>query len=263
MSDGLRQPPTAYCGDADLAYERSRGRFDEDGGFAFDEAYRRAHLPLVAPSHPLAIHASPHSSYVSGKHDPVYSLALPVSAEELLSSPAFLELEEELRSATFARKISWSTFDARRDKLHATICSSLSSGEPPLIDARTREGLSRIGPLGVVLRGLFSGSLNVGRLYVRVYPERRTGGNVIHEIQRLCGRPTTDLYVVGLFNFVDEPSRTEGAAVKELLDRWWGRLFLQTSVDRLWLLRSRDDLVLDGCVDRIIPLVRTADPRIG
>jgi hypothetical protein len=245
-----------FCRDDELGYERSRTRFVPGAGLALDEAYRLAHLPLIAPDHPLVIATRDGTSYHEGRHPRVLSLALPVSDDALRRSDAFLALEREIQASPFAAKIAWSLLDRRRDKLHATICNGLAVGDEPapVLDATQRRELSRLGPIGVELRGLFSGNLNVGRLYLRAYPERRDGINLFRHIQRLLGRRETDLYVVGLYNLTDALDLAEAAALDALLRRWWDRMLLRFEVDHLWLLGARDDLVLDGAVEAVVTL---------
>lgn len=245
-----------FCPDDELGYQRSRTRFVPGEGLALDEAYRLAHLPLVAPHHPQVIPAREGTLYRMGRHAPVFSLGLPVSGQALHRSESYRELEGEIRASPFASKIAWDLLDRRRDKLHATLCGSLAVGEetPPALDERKLRALSRLGPIGVELRGVFSGNVNVGRLYLRVYPERRDGVNLLRQIQSTLGRRETDLYVVGLYNFIDDLNPEEAAALDDLIRRWWGRSLLRFEADHLWLLRAMDDLVLDGGVAAEVPL---------
>lgn len=248
-------PAYAFCEDSELGYERSRTRFASGEGLSLDETYRLAHLPLVAPDHPRVIRTREGSSYVMGRHEPVFSLVLPISSDLLFGSPAYCALNEELRAAPFAHKIAWDLLDRRKDKLHATICGSLSSGEPPVIDPMQRQELAGLGPIHVALRGLFSGSVNRGRLYLRAYPENRGGENVFRHIQRSLGCRETDLYVVGLYNLIDDLDVEETAALACLIDRWWDRTILQITVDHLWLMGACDDLVLDSTITESVSLV--------
>jgi len=248
-------PPTIrFCQDSELGYERSRTRFEPGEGLALDETYRLAHLPLVAPDHPRVIGTREGSSYVMGRHERVFSLVLPVPADALLQSPAYGRLNDEMKAAPFAGKIAWDVLGRRQDKLHATICGSLSTGLPPVLDQDRLRELTRLGPVSVELRGLFSGNVNRGRLYLRAYPESRNGENVFRLIQRSLGCRETDLYVVGLYNMTDDLGAAEAAALAALIDRWWDRTILRFRVDRLWLMGASDDLVLDSAVDRIVPL---------
>ena len=102
-----------------------------------------------------------------GRRDKTVSLVLPVPDIDHL-------IEAELRAQPFADKIAWDIVPRRRGKLHATLC-----GAPVVLDEAARQALAGIGPIGVELRGLFSGTVNHGRLYLRVYPEKRDGENLL------------------------------------------------------------------------------------
>ncbi len=257
-----RQPspstPVDVCSDDELGYRRSRTTFASGAGLALDDGYRLAHLPLVAPDHPRAIPSREGTFYAMGRHPRVFSLVLPIPGEALLASPAYRELDAELRAAPFAGKIAWDLLERRQDKLHATICGSLAVGdEAPLLDEEQRRTLADLGPVHLELRGLFSGNVNVGRLYLRAYPERRDGANMFQAIQRALGRRETDLYVVGLYNLTDDLDAAEAAALAGLVERWWDRPVLRFWADHLWLLGATDDLVLDSAVAQTVPLVRS------
>ena len=53
----LSEADREFCSDEELDYGRSRFLFAPGKGFRLDEAYRLAHLPLVAPTHPDVIGA--------------------------------------------------------------------------------------------------------------------------------------------------------------------------------------------------------------
>ena len=243
------------CGDDELDYLASRTRFEPGQGFLLDESYRLAHLPLVAPDHPRVIARRAGRYYEMGRHEPVFSLSLPVADELLQRSAAYLSLEAELKALPLAPKIAWDIVERRRHKLHATLCGSLAIGQAPVLDATQRDALRRLGPVAVELRGLFSGSVNRGRLYLRVYPEKRDGMNVFHRIQQAMGRQPTDLYVVGLYNLIDDLDATECSALSELLDRWWDRPIVRFQAEALWLLGASDDLVLGPDTVEKVPLI--------
>jgi hypothetical protein len=185
------------------------------------------------------IAAKPGTAYEMGRHDKALSLVLPVPDLDHL-------LEPELKAAPFAAKIAWDIAECRRGKLHATLC-----GSPPAID---RAALAAIGAITVEVRGLFSGNINHGRLYLRVYPEKRDGENQLKRVQRVVGGRETGLYLVGLHNFTDDLDAHEAAALAALIERWWDRPILRWQVDALWLLAAWDDLVLDGNVEETITL---------
>jgi hypothetical protein len=244
------------CGDDDLDYLASRTQLEQGQGLLLDEAYRLAHLPLVAPDHPRVIARRAGHPYEMGRHERVFTLVLPVADELLKRSAAYLALEAELRASPLSPKIAWNIVEQRRHKLHATICGALARGEtPPVLDARQRDALRCLGPIVVELRGLFSGSVNRGRLYLRVYPEKRRGLNVFHRIQQVLGRPATNLYVVGVYNLTDDLDASECSILSELLTRWWDRPIARFQVEALWLLGTNDDLLLDSETVEFVPLL--------
>jgi hypothetical protein len=246
---------TDLCSDADLGYERSRTRFATGAGLVLDEQYRLAHLPLIAPHHPDVIAEREGTSYQLGRHPRVVSLVLPMPQDSLGRSAAYRELDAELQAMPFSGKIAWDLLERRRANLHATICGSLAIGEEaPVLDAVQRRELARLGPVEVEVRGMFSGNLNVGRLYLRVYPERREGANVFRQVQSVLGRRPTDLYLVGIWNLLDHLDPPEADALAALIERWWERPILRFRADRLWLLAARDDLVLDSEILEVLEL---------
>jgi len=244
------------CDDDDLGYLASRTAFAQGQGLLLDEAYRLAHLPLVAPDHPGVIARRAGRPYEMGRHEPVFSLSLPIADELLQQSAAYLALEAEFRASPLAHKIAWDIVERRRHKLHATLCGSLAIGQvPPVLDPAQRHALRGLGPVAVELRGLFSGNVNHGRLYLRVYPEKRGGTNMFHRVQQAMGRRPTDLHVVGLYNLIDDLDAVEYSALAELLDRWWDRPVVRFQAEALWLLGASDDLVLGPATVEMVPLV--------
>jgi len=253
--------PVAFCDDAMLGYQRSRTAFAPGATLTLDETYRLAHLPLVAPDHPGVIARRAGTDYEFGRHARVFSLVLPVVDAALSAAPTFLALENDLRAAPFADKIAWDLLPRRSGRLHATICGSLGVGTAPTITIEQRLALATIGPVAVQLRGLFSGNINRGRLYLRAYPELRDGQNLFHAVQIAMGRPTTDLYLVGLYNLIDDLDVAETAALAALIERHWDRPLLSYEASALWLLGSCDDLVLDAAVVETMPLHADAADR--
>jgi hypothetical protein len=242
----------SFCSDAELGYRRSLTDFSEP--LTLDESYRLAHLPLVAPEHPRVIPRREGKAYEMGRHPRIFSLVLPVDDADLQASPAFQDLESALNAAPFTSKIAWDLLPRRSDKLHATVCGSLGTGQPPAIAPDIRQALREIGPFTVELRGLFSGNVNRGRLYLAVYPEQRGGTNPLQAIQAAFGRPPGDLWLVGLYNLTDDLDASETAALAALVRRWWNVPLLRFTVRELWLFGADDDLVLDSGIAERLPL---------
>jgi hypothetical protein len=257
MRDAAYEEPTLadlFCTDDALAYARSRTCFEPGHGMQLDEAYRLAHLPLVAPRDPRVIAARDGTPYDMGRHPTAYSVVLPIPAVTLEASPSYQTLDAELREAPFAHKVAWQLIDRRRERLHATVCGGLGP-DMPVIAPEACAALARLGPIRAEVRGLFSGNVNRGRLYLRVYPEQRAGVNLLHAIQRTLGHPTTDLYVVGIWNLIDDLDAAEAAALAGLVERWWPQVLLRIDVTELWVLGARDDLVLDAEVRARLTLI--------
>jgi hypothetical protein len=246
----------SLCGDDELEYLANQTQFELGQGFLLDEAYRLAHLPLVAPHHPRVIARREGRPYEMGRHEPIFSLVLPIADALLRRSAAYLALEAELKASPLAPKIAWNVVERRRHKLHATLCGSLARGEtPPVLDAAQGDALKRLGPVTVELRGLFSGNVNRGRLYLRAYPEKRDGLNMFHRIQQVLGRRMTNLYVVGIYNLTDDLDASECSILSALLARWWDRSIVTFQAEALWLLGASDDLVLGPETAEIVPLI--------
>lgn len=167
-----------------------------------------------------------------------------------------MALEYDFKASPFAEKIAWPIVSQRWSKLHATVCGALGVGTAPRLDQQQLRALESIGPVHAEIRGMFSGNVNIGRLYLRVYPERRGSDNAFHQIQRALGRKQTDLFLVGLYNLTDHLDAHETGALWALLQRWWSRLVLRVEVTELWLLGAGDDLVLDSRIAEVVRLSR-------
>ena len=255
--------PTTFADDAGLGYLASRTRLRPGDPLRLDESYRLAHLPLLRPDHPAAIHRVEGRPYLYGVHETMWSVVLPVGADALEASPAMAELEAALRASPFAGKVAWGLLPRRRGVLHATVCGGLGAGPPPELGEEALAALAAVGPFEVELRGLFSGNVNLGRLYLRVYPEARANGtDALRAVQRALGRPVDDLWLVGIYNLLDDLTSEEAAALDRLLDDWWEVPLLRFTATELWLLGARDDLVLSGDPPIELPL-RPTPPRPG
>jgi hypothetical protein len=253
---GTRKTVFADRFDNNLGYKRSQTNFETGQALNLDEAYRLAHLPLVNPNHPDCIRSVSGKTYDMGQHVRIHSCVLPIPQDLLEASQPFQALEAEIKASSFGKKIAWDIVERRRGRLHATICGSLREGEtPPVLPF-----LEKVNPLRVQIKGLFSGNINVGRLYLMVHPEKHTEINAIQTIQKTLARPMTDLYLVGLYNFTDHLTAGETTDLAHVIDRWWTIPLLTFDSDTLWLMSSTDDLVLDSRVETVVQL--KSNPRI-
>jgi hypothetical protein len=248
------RPTPHYCSDDQLAYQRSRQRLDKGRPLAFDDSYRLAHLPLVAPDHPAVIASAPPLDYQNGSYAVArYSLIVPVDAALLAAAPAFRALEHDLRARSFAPKIAWALLERRAPKLHITLVGGVREAELDECAAAVAPVLRRVGPLRYRLGGPFLGTKNVGRLYFTAYPERVDGDDVFGALQAAAGAARTQLYLLGHYNLNDELSGEEAADLADFLARWEGATLAELSCPALALIATHDDLALDSRVITRIP----------
>ncbi len=242
---------TRFASDAVLGYRESATRFTPGDALRLDEAYRLAHLPLVAPVHPDVIARMPGRDYEMGRRSEAFSLVAPLDAEALGASAAWHHLMTDLRNSPLNSKIAWDILPKRRARLHATLCGSLDADA---ITPAAATACRAIGPIRIAARGLFSGAINLGRLYLRLYPEERAEGPAFHAVQRAFGRPPTPLFLAGVFNLTDHLDAAETAWLAGLIADSWETTFAEITLDRLWVMGSRDDLVLDSRIVAEVPL---------
>lgn len=218
-----------------------------------DRSYRLRHLPLVAPRHPDLIPRVEGEDYEMGRHGEVISLVAPLDMDAIEASPIWREMERELREGPLAAKLAWDIAPRRRERMHATICGGLDLSALP---EGWRDRLAALGPIKARIGGPFSGNVNVGRLYLKLYPQMLGGVNAFYAVQEALGRRPGRLFVAGVHNLTDHLDQSETAWLASWLERRGGASIATLTLSRLWLLGSRDDLVLDARVDEEIPLVR-------
>jgi hypothetical protein len=238
-----------YCTDEELEYARCRARLEPDQPLRFDDSYRVAHLPLIAPEHPLVIDQLRPLDYRRGRyHEPRFSLVLPVAAGELQASTSFRALERELRSCAFAAKIAWELVERRSEKLHVTLVGGLPEAGLEACAAAVKSFLERRGPLRYRLGGPFCGSKNRGRIYFTAYPEQIEGADSFALLQQVVHAPRTGLYLLGYYNFVDELTPAEASGLHAFLERWRSAELAELTAPSLLILATHDDLALESRV---------------
>src|SRR5262245_57326797 len=176
-----------------------------------DAVYRTRQLPLVNPMHPDVI--SPDGEYVMGRYaGGRMSLVGFVGLDRFLESPVYRELTRELRQSRVGAKLAWSLLERRHDRLHFTVQPSLHErvGVEPV--ERLVEPARSLAPFRVRITGPWlSQSLNVGRLYLTVYPELDRGVDRLRQAQRSLGGRETGFYGVGFHNKTDHLDACEAA----------------------------------------------------
>lgn len=243
----MRKP--TYCTDEELDYARSGARIDPNEPYCFDESYRVAHLPLVAPEHPAVIDRPAQLDYERGRYArPRFSLVLPVDAADLQRSASFRALESDLRAQMFSRKIAWDMLALRAAKLHVTLAGALPEAGLDACASAASRFLERWGPLSFRLGGPFCGTRNRGRIYFKVYPERLDDADAFGLLQELVQVPRKALYLLGYYNLREELSAAEAAELHAFLERRGSAELAELSAASLLLLGTHDDLALDSRV---------------
>lgn len=244
-----------FCNDEMLAYDGSRRAFLPGEALTFDEAYRLAHLPLVAPGHPEAIARKEGTDYASGRYAaPRYSLVAPIDARALETSVEFRRFEQELRSHGFSDKIEWRLNLERAPKLHATIVNGLAEEDAAACATNVAEALAPFGRISVRIGGPFLGRINTGRIYLPVYPECRNGADVFSLIQAACGARQTRFYVVGYYHLHSALTAGETSELAGLVARWRRSTLAVLPVRALAIQATNDDLALSARSIIQIPL---------
>lgn len=244
-----------FCDDTVMAYDASRRILGPGEALTFDDAYRLAHLPLVAPGHPEIIAGKDGTDYRYGRYDtPRHSLVVPVDAEALGRAGEFQAFEAELRSFSFSDKIAWQLGRERAGKLHATIVGGLSEPDIARCVEAAAATLAPLGALSLRIGGAFLGRINTGRIYLPVYPCCHDGEDVFGLVQQACGARLSCFYVVGMYHFTAALTVAETADLAELVERWQRVFLAELPVTSLAVMATNDDLALSGQVVATIPV---------
>lgn len=243
----MPREPVQFCDDSRLNYASSRRVFKSGDILDFDDAYRLAHLPLVAPDHPAAIREARDQDYRNGTYiKPRYSLVAPVHAEALTASPMFQALERDMRATSFTPKIAWDVCTRRATKLHATVVNGLSAANASACAEAAGKMLARLGPLSFRIGGPFVGSKNTGRIYFPVYPQVIAGEDALALIQDAVGAARTRFYVIGYYNLIDPLDAIETADLARIIKHWSPATLAEVALSALVLHATNDDLALSG-----------------
>ena|GEM_PF-492687 len=219
----------------------------------FDERYRFAQLPLLAPNHPLAINTPADEDYECGRYaTPKYSLALPIPHSELERSNAYQALLRDIQSRAFSPKIDHELVARRRDRLHVTIVGKIDPGaiaETVRIasDILTREvtGFRMLGP--------FIGTFNTGRIYFPLLAQTTPRGCWLDRIHRAFGHDPASFHGMGYFNFVDELDENESRDLADFIGTWKHVTMFEGVARRLQIMATNDDLALSARTISMFP----------
>lgn len=246
---GAKSPAAEFVGDEDLSYDRNRYR---GGPVQLDRAYRLMHLPLVNPRHPGVIGSSEDDGVHMGRFiAPRLSLVAFIDWDSFATSPAVAKMIDAVSRAPFSRKVDFASFNQRRDRLHFTLAPLRNEDEA----SRTCDVASKTLAFTVRVASLWAGAtVNTGRLYLPVYPERRPQGSVIGALQARAGLRVSDFFGIGFFNLKDHLDGPESDALLRIVDRAWGMPIFDFEVRSLAVIETFDSLLLDYRIRRAVEL---------
>lgn len=231
---------------SELAYEKARYRFPPGEPLLFDEAYRLAHLPLVAPDHPDLIASKAGTDYSMGRYPTArYGLVVPISARDLFASPVFLALDQALENASFGSKLNRRINDQRLPNLHVTIAGGLAEESVP-DSLRAITAVMEDVKLHYRLMGPFIGEKNRGRIYFPAVPEKIGDIDFFAALQAAVHRPQTGFYAMGYYHFAEELMPTEAEELSTIFGEFQDQVILEAKTDRLGIIATNDDLTLSG-----------------
>jgi hypothetical protein len=234
-----------------FAYDSARYHFKEGEKLSFDERYRYAQLPLIAPRHPAVLINSPDGEYVSGSYaNPRYSLVARVPDLDTSSLGALTTAAEK---SPFGHKLDHKMTDRRRDLLHVTIAGGLERSFAGRL-SNVAGALEGFGGFSMRLFGPLIGQFNTGRMYLPAVPTQGTDTDAFREIQRSLGLIPTNFFACGFLHFQEELTPSETQAVQEFLQAWSKEIVLECRVDKLWVMSTHDDLALSSNFEFAIEL---------
>ena len=238
-----------FATDESLAYARSRRRFCAGEGLAFDESYRYAHLPLIAPGHPAVIDRPDGLDYESGRYAAArYSLVVPVPHARLVGSAVFRDVDAALRRSAVGGKIAFELCETRRPHQHITLAGGLAAGDLARVEAIVRARVASLSSLAYRLKGPFIGEKNFGRMYFPAYPAVAAAGDAYGALQDAIGARRSGFYAMGYYNLVDELNAEETGELQRIIDAFADEIVLEAEPEELWIMATHDDLALSARV---------------
>lgn len=227
---------------SDDPYREMRWSPEPGQALVFDEQYRSAQLPLVAPGHPRVLERVPGRDYRFGRYERArVSLVADLGA-------SFLELEvsrlllERLAASSFADKIAFDLIETRAANLHCTIVGDV---QPTVAQ---REDVSRVlhtsAALEPVAHGPFVGHFNRGRIYIPVEFVRSRDCAVVDAVSACFGKGRPTFAAVGLVNLRDELLPDEARDLADLIEDM-AEMREPLPLTRMSWTSTTDDLTLD------------------
>lgn len=215
-------------------------RFGE--GLYFDERYRAAHLPHVAPEHPRTLDRWSGGDHRHGRYDRARVSLVADLGRVFLAHAACRRLLEGLASSSFSEKVAFDLIEVRAPNLHCTLVGDISPAAHLRNDANK---MLRAAPsFAPLLHGPFIGQFNRGRIYLPLEFDRAADRRTLEAVSAVFGTRRQTFTAIGLVNLREELDPGEAkelvgilTALKETRERLPLRELSWTS--------THDDLTLD------------------
>lgn len=225
----------------DDPYREMRWNPDPGEALVFDEQYRLAQLPLVAPGHPRVLERMGGRDYHLGRYERARESLVADLGAPFLEHKVCRLLLERLAASPFADKIAFDLITRRAPNLHCTIAGDVK----PTIEQR--EAASRIlrgsTALEPLAHGPFIGHFNRGRIYIPVEFVRPHDRAVVDAVSALFNRHPPSFTAIGLVNLKDELAPAEARDLAALI----GDMAEETATLRIETMSwtaTNDDLTL-------------------
>lgn len=211
-------------------------------GLTFDEQYRAAHLPHVAPDHPRSLARWSSRDYHNGRYQRARVSLVADLGHRFLDQPACRVLIRRLSNSSFARKVDFDLINTRAPNLHCTLVGDV----PPAPDLRTKANQELVGAqiLTPILHGPFIGRFNRGRIYFPLEFDVIADQRVLDRVSAVFQRDRPNFAAIGLINLKDELDPREAHELVDMLaDLQLTRTRLPIS--KLSWTSTHDDLTLE------------------
>lgn len=214
----------------------------EGEGLVFDDQYRAAHLPHVAPDHPRSLARWGGRDYHNGRYERARVSLVADLGRRFLDQPACRVLLQRLSNSSFAGKVDFDLINTRAPNLHCTLVGDVHPG----LDLRTRANQELRGAqiFTPILHGPFIGRFNRGRIYFPLEFDVVADQRVLDRVNAVFKRDRPHFAAVGLVNLRDELDPPEAHQLVDMLaDLQLPRARLPIS--NLSWTSTHDDLTLE------------------
>ncbi|WP_223358863.1 hypothetical protein [Leifsonia sp. ZF2019] len=220
-------------------------------GLIFDEQYRAAHLPLVAPGHPRTLVNLNGRDYHNGWYARARVSIVADLGRPFLAQDTCRHLLQRLATSSFAEKVAFDLIETRAPNIHCTLIGDVN---PTPAQRNSANQLLRDAPsLMPVMHGPFIGQFNRGRIYFPLEFTRCSDRGLLDAVCAVFGRNRQQFTAIGLVNLRDELDPQEAYDLAKILADMKGAR-TQLPLTTLSWTSTNNDLTLEMSRLETIPL---------